>query len=175
MATARTPKKAPAPKVPAGIKVVRGANSGAGLRLAVIVAEFNSDVTEKLLAGAIDTLLKNGVDKPAITVYRVPGAFELPLAAAQLSMVKRKKAPDAIIALGAVIRGDTPHFDYVCNETARGLMDVGLASGIPTVFGVLTTDNAAQAEARAGGKLGNKGSEAAETALQMVNLYREIG
>ena len=135
-----------------------------GLRFAIVVARFNPSITDKLLAGACDALEKTHADPPQI--YRVPGAFELPLAALKLA-----DAPDdfdAIIALGAVIRGDTPHFDYVAGEAARGLMQVSLETGVPVIFGVLTTDNLEQAEARAGGKLGNKGFDAAMTAIEMA-------
>lgn len=140
-----------------------------GLRFAIVVARFNSAITEKLLAGACDALAKTHADPPQ--VYRVPGAFELPLAA--LKLAESEEDFDAVIALGAVIRGDTPHFDYVAGEAARGLMQVSLDTGVPVIFGVLTTDNLEQAEARAGGSatvksLGNKGFDAAMTAIEMA-------
>jgi len=135
-----------------------------GLRFAIIVARFNSFITEKLLEGACEGLRKANADAPRI--YYVPGAFELPLAA--LKLAAEEDDFDAMIALGAVIRGETPHFDYVAGETARGLMQVSLDTGIPVIFGVLTTDNREQAEARAGGSLGNKGFDAAMTAIEMA-------
>ena len=136
---------------------------GSGLKFAVVVARFNSRITEKLLEGAQDALRKAGAD--TVAVYYVPGAFELPLAARKLA-----EAYDGIVALGAVIRGDTPHFDYVCDAAARGLLQVSLESGTPVSFGVLTTDTLAQAEARAGGEHGNKGFDAAMTAVEMARF-----
>lgn len=137
-----------------------------GLRFAIVVARFNRSITEKLLAGACEALRKAQAEPPEI--YYVPGAFELPLAA--LKLAEAEDDYDAIIALGAVIRGDTPHFDYVAGEAARGLMQVSLETGVPVVFGVLTTDNREQAEARAGGKLGNKGFDSAMTAIEMASF-----
>jgi 6,7-dimethyl-8-ribityllumazine synthase len=137
-----------------------------GLRFAIIVARFNGAITEKLLAGACEALSKAHAKPPHI--YHVPGAFELPYAALKLG-----DGPvdyDAIIALGAVIRGETPHFDYVAGETARGLMQVSLEIGVPVVLGVLTTDTKEQAEARAGGSAGNKGFDAALTAIEMARF-----
>ena len=136
-----------------------------GLKFAIVVARFNSNITGKLLEGAVDALTKSNA--AGYTVFSVPGAFELPLAAKKLA---RRGGYDAIIALGAVIRGDTPHFDYVAGEAARGLQDVALDTGVPVIFGVLTTDNLEQAEARAGGELGNKGYDAAMTAIEMARF-----
>ena len=136
-----------------------------GLHVAVVVARFNSAITRKLLAGAREALSKAHAESPR--VYHVPGAFELPFAAMKLA---KAGGFDAIIALGAVIRGGTPHFDYVAGKAARGLMQVTLETGIPVIFGVLTTDNLEQAEARAGGALGNKGFDAAMTAIEMARF-----
>ena len=136
-----------------------------GLHFAVVVARFNGEITGKLLAGAREALTKAHGENPRI--FYGPGAFELPFAAQKLA---KQGGFDAIIALGAVIRGDTPHFDYVAGETARGLMQVSLETGVPVIFGVLTTDNMLQAEARAGGSLGNKGFDAAMTAIEMARF-----
>jgi 6,7-dimethyl-8-ribityllumazine synthase len=140
-----------------------------GLKFAVLCARFNNAVTDQLLGGALDALKRSGaVD---IEVVKVPGCWELPLAAK--TMAERKK-PDAIIALGAVIRGDTPHFDYVAGQAASGLMAVQLETGIPVAFGVLTTNTIQQAADRAGGKDGNKGYDAALTAIEMAHLVRGL-
>lgn len=136
-----------------------------GLKFAIVLARFNGNITGKLLEGAVEALKKANADDHK--VFSVPGAFELPLAAKKLA---RRGGYDAIIALGAVIRGDTPHFDYVAGEAARGLQDVALDTGVPVIFGVLTTDNLEQAEARAGGALGNKGYDAAMTAIEMARF-----
>jgi 6,7-dimethyl-8-ribityllumazine synthase len=134
-----------------------------GLRFAVVVARFNASITRKLLEGALGALA--GAD--AIEVYEVPGAFELPFAAKKLA---QKSGYHAVVALGCVIRGDTPHFDYVAGEAARGLQQVALETGVPVAFGVLTTDTTEQAEARAGGAVGNKGYDAAMTAIEMARF-----
>ena len=136
-----------------------------GLRFAIVVARFNSAITDKLLAGACDALKKTGAQHH--DVFRVPGAFELPLAAKMLANTHRYHG---VIALGAVIRGDTPHFDYVAGEAARGLQDAALETGVPVAFGVLTTDTLAQAESRTGGADGNKGFDAAMTAIEMARF-----
>jgi 6,7-dimethyl-8-ribityllumazine synthase len=136
-----------------------------GLRFAIVVARFNSAITEKLLEGAREALAKAGAESQ--DVFRVPGAFELPLAA---KMVAHTHRYHGVIALGAVIRGDTPHFDYVAGEAARGLQNVALETGIPVAFGVLTTDTMAQAASRTGGKDGNKGFDAAMTAIEMARF-----
>jgi 6,7-dimethyl-8-ribityllumazine synthase len=136
-----------------------------GLNFAILVARFNSAITEKLLAGARDALTKAGAKSQE--VFYVPGAFELPFAAKKLA---ERGDFDAIVALGAVIRGDTPHFDYVAGEAARGLQQTALETGVPIAFGVLTTDNQEQAEARAGGAGGNKGFDAAMTAVEMARF-----
>ncbi len=140
-------------------------------RFAILVTRFNSFITESLLDGAIDSLKRHGISESQIDIIRVPGAFELPLVASKLA------DPDkygAIIALGAVIRGGTPHFDYVAGECAKGLGQISMNKGIPISFGVLTTDSIEQAIERAGTKAGNKGEEAAMSALEMVNLLNHL-
>lgn len=141
-----------------------------GLRFAIVVARFNSAITGKLLDGAREALTAKGAARQE--VYYVPGAFELAFAAKKLAGMGDF---DAIIALGAVIRGDTPHFDYVCAECARGIQQVALDTGVPVAFGVLTTDNWEQAEARAGGAAGNKGYDAAMTAVEMARFPFVLG
>ena len=145
--------------------------SARGFRFAIIVARFNEFVTEKLLEGALDALRGAGAEEPDVVTERVPGAWELPLTAQCLA---ESHNYDAIICLGAVIRGDTPHFDYVAGECARGLQRVQLDMGMPVVFGVLTTDNVEQAQERTGGKHGNKGFDAAKTAIEMAVLMKRI-
>jgi 6,7-dimethyl-8-ribityllumazine synthase len=136
-----------------------------------VVARFNSFIVDSLQAGAIDALVRHGVAEKNITVVKVPGAFELPLVAQKLAASKKF---DAIIALGAVIRGSTPHFDYVAGECAKGLGQVGMQQDMPVVFGVLTVDSIEQAIERAGTKAGNKGSDAALTAIELVSLLRKL-
>jgi len=140
-------------------------------KFAILVARFNSFIVESLLEGALDTLKRHGVDEKSIEIIRVPGAFEMPIAAQRLASQKKY---DAIIALGAVIRGGTPHFEYVAGECVKGLAQVSLNADIPVAFGVLTVDSIEQAIERAGTKAGNKGAEAAITALEMVNLFVEM-
>ena len=149
--------------------IAPGAYEVGDARFAIAVARFNRDICDALLAGALDTFGEHGVSAARVTVVRVPGAFELPLAAQRLL---RHGDYAAVVALGAVIRGETPHFDYVSGECARGIARVSLDSGVPVIFGVLTTDDHAQALARAGGEVGNKGSEAALAALEMATLLR---
>ena len=144
----------------------------AGARIAIVAARFNDFVVSRLLEGALDTLSRHGLDADDTLVVRVPGAFELPLTARWLA---RGGEADAVIALGAVIRGDTPHFDYVCAEAARGIQAASAETGVPVIFGVLTCDDRTQADARAGGEHGNKGGEAALAALEMVTLRRRLG
>lgn len=145
--------------------------SASGMTFGIVASEWNEHVTNNLLQGAYDTLINNGASEEAIIVKRVPGSFELPLAAQW--MVEYSNV-DAVICIGSVIRGETSHFDYVCEATALGVKDVGLKSSIPVIFGVLTDDNNEQAIARSGGKHGNKGDEAAVTAIKMVALKREL-
>jgi 6,7-dimethyl-8-ribityllumazine synthase len=151
--------------------VIEGDLSAKGLRFAIIVGRFNSFISDRLLAGAVDALARSGCAEENITVVRVPGSWEMPIVARELAKAKRH---DAIIALGAVIRGDTPHFDYVAGETARGLADVARETGVPVAFGVLTTNNVEQAVDRAGVKGGNKGFDAALSAIEMANLMRRL-
>jgi 6,7-dimethyl-8-ribityllumazine synthase len=147
----------------------QGQVRGTGLRIGVVVARFNQAVTDALLAGALEALATHGVAEDAIDVATVPGAFELPLCAQRLAGTGRY---DALICLGAVVRGDTPHFDYVAGEAARGTAEVARRFDLPVAFGVLTTDTMDQALARAGGTHGNKGYDAAVTALEMVDVLR---
>ena len=144
---------------------------GEGLRFGVVVSRFNELITSKLLGGAMDALIRHGVSEDAIEVAWVPGAFEIPLVTKRLASTRRF---DAVLCLGAVIRGSTPHFDYVAAEVSKGVAHVGLETGVPCVFGVLTTDTIEQAIERAGMKAGNKGYDAAETGIEMANLLRQI-
>lgn len=146
---------------------IEGSLQGTGQKLGIVVARFNSFIAEKLLEGAIDSLVRSGVNNDDIDVARVPGAFEIPLVAQKMA---RSGRYDAIIVLGAVIRGATPHFDYVAGEVAKGTAQVMLDSGVPVLFGVLTTESIEQAVERAGTKAGNKGSDVAVAALEMINL-----
>lgn len=152
-------------------KVFEGQLDARGLRFALIVSRFNSFVTERLLAGALDALQRTGAAEPDIEIVRVPGSWEMPAAAAVLA---RQQRFDAIICLGAVIRGETPHFDYIAAEAAKGLAQVSMETGVPVAFGVLTTNTLEQAIDRAGAKGGNKGHEAAMTAVEMANLLRSL-
>uniref|UniRef100_A0A7C5AMP7 6,7-dimethyl-8-ribityllumazine synthase n=1 Tax=Desulfobacca acetoxidans TaxID=60893 RepID=A0A7C5AMP7_9BACT len=153
------------------MKVLEGKLTGEGLRFALVVSRFNAFITERLLEGALDCLRRHGVADQALTLVRVPGAWEVPLAAKKLASTG---SHDAIICLAAVIRGATPHFDYVAAEVSKGIAQVSLESGIPVLFGVLTTDTLEQAVERAGSKAGNKGYAAAEAALEMANLLRQM-
>ena len=152
-------------------RTIEGDLSARELRIACVVARFNDFVVEPLLRGALDALARHGIDEGGVDVVRVPGAFEIPLVVRKLAASSRY---DALIALGAVIRGDTPHFDYVAGECAAGLARVALETGVPVAFGVLTTDTVDQALDRAGGKAGNKGADAALTAIEMATLLRKI-
>ena len=153
------------------IKTIEGEYSGASANYAIVVSRFNEFIVNSLQDGAINCLSRHGVPDSAMTVIKVPCAFELPLAAQKASQTEQY---DAIIALGAVIRGSTPHFDYVCTECSRGLNQVSLEFEIPVAFGVLTVDTIEQAIERAGTKAGNKGADAAMTALEMVSLMRKL-
>lgn len=156
----------------ADIKVIEGDFAQCSGRYALVVGRFNGFVVESLVAGAVDTLLRHGISKDDITIVRVPGAYEMPLA---VKRVAETTEYDAIIALGAVIRGGTPHFEYVAGEAASGLGAVSLDSDVPVAFGVLTVDSIEQAIERSGTKAGNKGAEAAITALEMVSLFKKLG
>ncbi|MCC6623096.1 MAG: 6,7-dimethyl-8-ribityllumazine synthase [Deltaproteobacteria bacterium] len=150
---------------------IDGALTATGLRVALVVSRFNSFITERLLDGAVDALVRHGASAGDLVVARVPGAWEIPLAAKRLAEHGRF---DAVVALGAVIRGSTPHFDMVAAEVSKGVAQAALASGVPIAFGVLTTDTIEQAIERAGTKAGNKGAEAAMAAVEMVAVLRGI-
>ncbi len=152
-------------------KVTEGQLSSKGLRFAIVVARFNSFITERLLAGALDALARTGCAESDIEIVKVPGSWEMPVVAHELAGSKRH---DAIICLGAVIRGDTPHFDYVAGEAAKGLGQVAAQTGVPVAFGVLTCNTLEQAIDRAGAKGGNKGFDAAMTAVEMADLLRRL-
>ena len=141
-------------------------------KIGIVVSRFNELITERLLEGAISALKRHGGDENQIEIARVPGAFEMPLVAQKMAGSGRF---GAVLCLGCVIRGATSHYDYVCGLTASGIMNAGLSSGIPIIFGVLTTDNLEQAFERAGSKAGNKGAEAMVTAIEMIDLLRQIG
>lgn len=143
-----------------------------GVKIGIVVSRFNEIITNKLLGGAVDGLTRHGVDERNITAAWVPGAFEIPTAALRMA---KSGAYDAVICLGCVIRGETTHYDYVCNEVSKGIATVSLESGIPILFGVLTTENIEQAIERAGTKAGNKGYDCAVSAIEMINLIRQIG
>lgn len=148
---------------------IEGKLTSDGLRFALIASRFNSFITDRLVEGALDAIVRTGGDPDAVRVYKVPGAFEIPLVAKRLAASGRF---DAVVCLGAVIRGSTPHFDYVAAEVSKGVAQVALETGVPVSFGVLTTDTLEQAVERAGSKAGNKGSEAALAAVETVNLLR---
>lgn len=150
---------------------LEGELDGAGLKLGIVLSRFNSMVTERLLAGAEDKLTRLGVESSRIDVAYVPGSFELPRGVRKL---KDSGDYDGIIALGAIIRGETPHFDYVANESSKGLAELNLEAAIPVTFGLITADTLEQAIDRAGAKQGNKGNEAAEALVEMINLEREM-
>jgi 6,7-dimethyl-8-ribityllumazine synthase len=153
------------------MKNIEGILDAKGLRFGIIVSRFNDFINSKLLDGAVDALVRHGADENKITVVRVPGAFEIPIAAAKLADPKKF---NALICLGAVIRGATPHFEYVAAEVSKGVAQVSLESGVPIAFGVLTTDTIEQAVERAGSKSGNKGWDAALTAIEMAQLLRQL-
>ena len=148
-------------------KIIEGTLEAKDFRFGIIVSRFNSFISDRLLEGALDTLIRHGATREQITVVKAPGAFELPLVASKMANSDKY---DALICLGAVIRGGTPHFEYVSSEMTKGIASVSLQSGLPIAFGVLTTDSVEQAIERAGTKAGNKGVEAAMSAIEMVNL-----
>jgi 6,7-dimethyl-8-ribityllumazine synthase len=152
------------------VRVIEGDLQGQGAKVAIVVSRFNGFITDRLLEGALDALRRHGVEEKAITVVKVPGSFEIPLGVRRAAGMK----VDAVIALGALIRGGTPHFDYLSAEVTKGVAQVMLDTGVPVAFGVLTTDTVEQAIERAGSKAGNKGAEAAQSALEMVNLLRRM-
>ncbi len=153
-------------------KKLEGHLDAKGKRFVIVVSRFNNFLTDKLLEGAIDCLKRHGADEDQISVAYVPGAFEIPYVAAKLA---EKKDNDAVICLGAIIRGATPHFDFISAESAKGIAKIGMDSGKPVIYGVVTTDTIEQAIERAGTKAGNKGWDAAAAAIEMINLYETIG
>lgn len=153
------------------MKVFEGNFDGKGLKIAIVASRFNEFITKELIGGAEDTLLRHNVNTDDIDLYRVPGAFEIP---SVCNKIAKSGKYDAVITLGAVIRGSTPHFDYVAAEVSKGIAAVSMQYNIPVIFGVLTTDTIEQAVERAGTKAGNKGSDAAMAALEMINLYKGI-
>ena len=154
------------------MKIYEGKLNGEGIRVGIVAARFNEFIVSKLLGGCEDTLLRHGVRPDDIAVAWVPGAFEIPLIATRMA---RSGKYDAVIALGAVIRGSTDHYQYVCSEVSKGIAAASLATNVPVLFGVLTTDNIEQAIERAGTKAGNEGADCAVGAIEMVNLSREMG
>lgn len=152
-------------------KTFEGHLDATGLKFGIIVSRFNDFIGEKLVGGAMDALLRHGAKEDDIHIYKVPGSFEIPLAAKKLALSKKY---DAVICLGVIIRGATPHFEYIAAEVSKGIATVGLETGVPVVFGVLTTDNIEQAIERSGTKAGNKGFDAANGAVEMVNLLKKI-
>ena len=152
-------------------KIIEGRLDAKGLKVGILVSRFNSFISDRLVDGAVDALLRHGADQDNLVVVRVPGAFEIPPAARKMATSGRY---DALICLGAVIRGATPHFDYVSAEVSKGIAAVSMEAGIPVTFGVLTTDTLEQAIERAGSKAGNKGFDAAMAAIEMANLYQDM-
>lgn len=153
------------------MKTLEGKLTAKNMKIAIVVARFNEFITSKLLSGCVDCLIRHEVADEDLTVAWVPGAFEIPMAAKKLAESGKY---DAVICLGAVIRGATPHFDYVCAEASKGIAQVSMQTGVPVAFGVLTTENIQQAVERAGTKAGNKGVDCAMTAMEMVNLFKEM-
>jgi len=151
--------------------VHEGKLQGEGFRFAIVASRWNDFISTRLIDGALDALERLGVDQKEVEVYRVPGAFEIPLLALRLAESEKF---DAVICLGTIIRGQTPHFDYIAGEVTRGIGEAGLQTGVPVIFGVITADNMDQAIERAGVKLGNKGFEAATAAVELANLYKEV-
>ena len=152
--------------------IIEGHISGKGLKFGIVVARFNEFITSKLLGGALDTLHRHEAKDEDVDVAWVPGAFEIPMVAKKMA---ESGQYDAVICLGTVIRGSTSHYDYVCNEVSKGIAQVGLSTGVPTIFGVLTTENIEQAIERAGTKAGNKGADGAMAAMEMANLLKKVG
>ena len=154
------------------MRTFEGKFDGRDVKIAIVAGRFNEFITSKLVGGALDVLKRNDVSEENIDIAWVPGAFEIPLIAKKLANTQKY---DAIITLGAVIKGSTPHFDYVCSEVSKGVAQISLQSELPVIFGVLTTNNVEEAIERAGTKAGNKGADAAFSAIEMINLIKEIG
>ena len=152
------------------MKIVKGNLVAEGLKFGIVISRFNEFISSKLLEGAADTLVRHGADEKDISVFWVPGSFEIPPVASRLA---RSKKYDAIICLGTVIRGETPHFDYISNEAAKGVAQVSLSENVPCIFGIITADTLEQAIDRAGTKSGNKGRDAALSAIEMSDLYKK--
>ena len=152
-------------------KTYAGKMTAKGKRFGIVVARFNEFISSKLLDGALDALRRHDADDEKIEVVWVPGGFEIPYAARKMAQSGKY---DAVICLGAIIKGETPHFDYISSEVAKGIAQTGMTTGVPTIFGVITTDNLEQAIDRAGTKAGNKGADAAESAMEMVNLFAQL-
>lgn len=153
-------------------RIIEGGLSAKGLKFGLVLSRFNDFIGSKLLEGAVDTLLRSGASDGDIDVVKVPGSFETPVAAQ--AMIKNGSY-DAVICLGAIIRGSTPHFDYIASEAAKGIAKLSLEAGLPIAFGIITADNLEQAIERAGTKSGNKGKDAALSAIEMANLFKELG
>ena len=153
------------------MKIIKAGLIAKGKKFGIVVSRFNEFISAKLLEGATDTLIQHGVDERDISVVWVPGSFEIPMAAKKLASSSKY---DAVICLGTILRGETPHFDFIASEAAKGVAQVAMNSDVPCVFGIITTDNLEQAIDRAGTKSGNKGRDAAATAIEMSNLYSEI-
>ena len=154
------------------MRTFEGKFDGRNVKIAIVAGRFNEFITSKLVGGALDVLKRNDVSEENIDIAWVPGAFEIPLIAKKLANTQKY---DAIITLGAIIKGSTPHFDYVCSEVSKGVAQISLQSELPVIFGVLTTNNIEEAIERAGTKAGNKGADAAFSAIEMINLIKEIG
>ena len=152
-------------------KIYQGALIGTGMKIGIVISRFNEFITSKLLGGALDALERHGVNLDDVEVAWVPGSFEIPIAADKMALSGKY---DAVICLGALIRGATPHFDYIAAEASKGIAQVGMKTGVPTIFGVITTESIEQAIERAGTKAGNKGSDAAMSAIEMANLFKQL-
>jgi len=152
-------------------KIIKGDLTGKGMKFGLVASEFNDFITDRLISGAVDTLKRHGVDENSIDIAYVPGSFEIPLIAQKMAKLK---IYDAIICLGTVIKGDTPHFDYIASEVAKGVAKISLDNDTPCIFGIITADSLEQAIERAGTKDGNKGRDAAKNAIEMANLTEKI-
>ncbi len=153
-------------------KIIQGEYTARGYRFGIVVSRFNEFITRQLVLGAIDALKQHGAKEADITVVKVPGAFEIPFVAAKMTY---RKDFDAIICLGALIRGDTPHFEYISAEVTKGIAKIALDATMPVIYGIITTENVEQAIERAGTKAGNKGRDAAVSAIEMIDIYKKIG